>query len=805
MLRMPQRSAGYSIALLPLATVLLCAFSCCAETRAPKQCVAHWTDTPPVIDGRLDDAAWHQAPETGDFILVSTKNKRPQAPTFVRVLTDGKAIYLGLRCVEPNMDKVRVTQTNRDGSVWTDDSLEVVLDPNNGRTKLYHLIINSAGVQYDAEGTIKPPETSNDEPKWDGQWQSVCSRGAGEWYAEYRLPFEVFGISRTNGDCVGLNLGRGRVGAHREESSWSPTQTEYVNPAFLGELYLPEARGGVLRVDLPKALDRVRGDSQVDLNLAYTGGGIRQVRWSVSLDEAGNGVTQTGTLAVASGRSAKASIPLSLERPGESNLRLTVQDADSGRTLYRGFRSFKILPEIEIAEALYALSYQRAEARITVNLPPNAIKGARLRTSLLRQGDAVPLAAETVRVRSGQSNEFCFNLRGKEAGNYLLRVELLRGGRPISSADSRILPFAPNPAVGFDGNGFLTVAGKPWFPVGLYTVQAREGSHDAIMEEARQAGFNTTVFYAYTVETITPLLDAAQRHDLRAFVYPANPYRVRELKATREELVGEIQARMRHPALLGWSLVDEPEGIGVSSVETVRNYYQLVKETDPSHPCSLVIMSPGAAARYGNSADIVWIDPYPIPHSPVTYVSECMDGAHASVEKDKPVWTIPQAFDWSVWKTGKIDETHRPTPAEERCMTYLALVHGAKGIIYWAHTASKYYIRDYPEHWTALKSLAGELRDLSPVLLAPASRIKATPSPKSATLDLMVKELDGYAYIFAVNREPKSCLAQLSLDGAPTVSDIEVLFENRTLPRGRRGWADEFKPLEVHVYRVKTR
>jgi hypothetical protein len=758
-----------------------------------------------VIDGTLDDAAWHQAPEAGDFLLVSTENKRPQAPTFVKVLTDGKAIYLGFRCVEPRIEKVGVTQTNRDTSVWTDDSLEVVIDPNNGRTKLYHLIINSAGVQYDAEGTIKPPETSNDEPKWDGQWQSVCSRGSGEWYAEYRLPFDVFGISRTNGDCVGLNLGRTRVGAHREESSWSPTRTEYANPACLGELYLPEAQGGVLRVELPTVLDRVRGASLVNLNLANTGRGTRQVRWSCSLDGAGNGAMQTGELVASVGRSAKASIPLSLERPGESNLRLTVQDADSGRTLYRGLRSFKVLPEIEIVEALYALGYQRAEARITVNLPPSAIKGSRLRASLLRQGEGVPLATETVRVRSGQSNEFCFSLQGREAGNYLLRAELLRGGLPISSADSRILPFVPNPAVGFDVNGFLTVAGKPWFPVGLYTVQAREGSHDAIMEEARQAGFNTTVFYAYTVETITPLLDAAQRHDLRAFVYPANPYRVRELKATREELVGEIQARMRHPALLGWYLVDEPEGIGVSSVETVRNYYQLLKETDPSHPCSLVIMSPGAAARYGDSADIVWIDPYPIPHSPVTYVSECMDGAHASVEKDKPVWTIPQAFDWSVWKTGKIDETHRPTPAEERCMTYLALVHGAKGIIYWAHTASKYYIRDYPEHWTALKSLAGELRDLSPVILTPVSRIKAKLAPKSATVDLLVKELDGFAYVFAVNHEAERVQGKLILDGAQIASDIEVLFENRTLRQERRGWTDDFKPLEVHVYRVRTR
>ena len=792
----------------PLCLLLASLSFCCAlpNAPAPKHATASWTPSPPAIDGTLDEPAWRDAESLSGFVKVSHPEQRPLAPTTVRILCDSDALYLGFRCSEPLPDKILAKHKNHDDPVWGDDTVEIVLDPDNARSRLYHLIVNSVGARYDAEGKITPPETSNDEPKWDGVWTAACSRSGNEWVAEVRLPFKTFGIDPQHGACVGLNLGRGRVGAEREDSSWAPTRIQYVNPARLGELYIPSGPGRAkqpLRIQLPLNLDRVRGRASQKLELVNPAPSPALINWTASVRGGSNLLEHSGTATVPVGGASKVSLPLALEAIGPHQLHLSVRNSSSSETLYNGFRSFQVLPEIGISESLYALQYHRAEARVALHLPAKEIRGTLMETTLSRAGEAHPLETRIQRPRAGQTNAVCFDLKNREAGCYSISVRLLRGSEVVAAAESRPLPYCPNPLVGFDPNGFLTVDGKPWFPVGLYTIQAREGSHDAVMEEARKAGFNTTVFYAYTVETITPLLDAARRHDLRAFVYPANPFRVREHKASREELIGEIQARKHHPALLGWYLVDEPEGIGVASVQTVRDYYQLVKETDPSHPCSLVIMSPEAAANYGASADIVWIDPYPIPHSPVTYVSECMDGTRESVAVDKPIWTIPQAFDWSVWRTGKVDQVHRPTPAEERCMTYLALVHGAKGIVYWAHTASKYYIQDYPEHWTALKQLAGELQQLSPVLLTTNSMSKLQVTPKSATLDTMVKELNGDLYVFAVNREPAKVRAQFAFKRKGVLENVEVLFEERTLNTHGRRWTDEFKPLEAHVYRIR--
>lgn len=137
-------------------------------------------------------------------------------------------------------------------------------------------------------------------------------------------------------------------------------------------------------------------------------------------------------------------------------------------------------------------------------------------------------------------------------------------------------------------------------------------------------------------------------------------------------------------------------------------------------------------------------------------------------------------------------------------MTYLALVHGAKGIIYWVHTGSKYYIHDYPEHWEALKKIAGELRDLSPVLMTPDSKLQIETVPESATIDLMVKEARGEVYVFAVNREQKPCMAHFRVKDFMPSNQVDVAFEGRMLRfSDTLAWTDDFAPLGVHVYHFR--
>ncbi len=51
-------------------------------------------------------------------------------------------------------------------------------------------------------------------------------------------------------------------------------------------------------------------------------------------------------------------------------------------------------------------------------------------------------------------------------------------------------------------------------------------------------------------------------------------------------------------------------------------------------------------------------------------------------------------------------------------MTYLALTHGAKGLIYWCYYNLR-MLPQYQEMWNGMKKIGAEVRILEPALLSP--------------------------------------------------------------------------------------
>src|SRR6185436_10704541 len=144
------------------------------------------TSRPPIIDGRVDDAAWQQAAPTDVFTQQAPfDGAKPSERTQMRVLYDDDAIYLAFDCDQVNTPIIeRLTRRDRDSEsewVW------ILIDSRNEGKSAYQFAVNISGTI--ADGQIIDQTTYSFE--WDENWEGKSAHRAGGWSAEIKIPIRV--------------------------------------------------------------------------------------------------------------------------------------------------------------------------------------------------------------------------------------------------------------------------------------------------------------------------------------------------------------------------------------------------------------------------------------------------------------------------------------------------------------------------------------------------------------------------------------------------------------------------------------
>ena len=118
-----------------------------APSAGVREYVAHRATPAPVVDGRLDDAAWRQAPWTAPFVdIVGVARPAPRLLTRAKILWDDDYLYVGADLEEPD---VWGTLTEPDDTVWHDDDFELFVDPHGDGLAYYEVEINALGTILD--------------------------------------------------------------------------------------------------------------------------------------------------------------------------------------------------------------------------------------------------------------------------------------------------------------------------------------------------------------------------------------------------------------------------------------------------------------------------------------------------------------------------------------------------------------------------------------------------------------------------------------------------------------------------------
>jgi hypothetical protein len=114
--------------------------------------------------------------------------------------------------------------------------------------------------------------------------------------------------------------------------------------------------------------------------------------------------------------------------------------------------------------------------------------------------------------------------------------------------------------------------------------------------------------------------------------------------------------------------------------------------------------------------------------------------ARRTVSDEKPVWPVLQ---WYAYEGGRF-----PTPTEMRCMAFLAVAAGAKGLTWYSFYHG--YKTD-AAHWPDMQAIGRELRGVEDVVLAPEAQIRLETDPAEPPVEMLIKRGATGLHVVLVN------------------------------------------------------
>jgi hypothetical protein len=289
--------------------------------------------------------------------------------------------------------------------------------------------------------------------------------------------------------------------------------------------------------------------------------------------------------------------------------------------------------------------------------------------------------------------------------------------------------------------------------------------------------------------------------------------------------------------VIGWWMTpDEPDNAQPASgggygppvaPATLVTQYDSYKAADPTRPIYLGLgqgvaypayegrgSNPPPESEYVPASDIVAFDIYPYNNCSGDANEQVTCGEfwlNATGVDNLHMWSTRNQAVWTDFETTVInaDTTDGPTPTETASEVWLALIHGANGVIYfidsWNPSFREDAIFESSAMVTAVTALNMEITSLAPELNSanlPGMVTVTATSDASAPVDFMVKASGSALDVFAAVSRAGTATATFSVTGMTGNGVASVVGESRTIDVTAGKFSDEFAANGVHIYRI---
>lgn len=359
-------------------------------------------------------------------------------------------------------------------------------------------------------------------------------------------------------------------------------------------------------------------------------------------------------------------------------------------------------------------------------------------------------------------------------GDYTATAELRNASGVMATSEAKftVLDKAPNQVI-VDDDLALLVNGQPFFPIGIYHMQAED------LPAIAELGFNTVQGWEWGHEYAQNFLDAAQTNELKVILEMGNILR-------RSQEIPQLVAKFKnHPALLAWYVFDEPYEAQHLFCESVRDRFHAA---DPNHPTFMLSFAPERFRQEQTLGDIFSVDPYPLPNPMLTGVTKWTKQAVEATRGNRPVWLVNQSFGME-------------TPEQLRAMAYLSLVNGARGFLWYPWNdgeEEKKGLKHHPHLHATVKALTAEIKELAPLLLGQHRR---SFSLEGGNIHGIFLADENGRHLIAVNESPESSSGTIEIPGAPPSTVLKAKSGTSELSLSAGKVNLELGPYEVKHYR----
>jgi hypothetical protein len=227
-------------------------------------------ETPPVIDGRLDDLCWKLATVARDFSIAEDSQQFHPEQSVGRVCFDEDNIYISMECTVNELDKfkARLAAVNGEFKYGYGGVIEVFIDANHDKKSFQQCLLHANGtsIMTFTEGDVfltlnKTYLVSRSQ---------LTDKG---YNVEMSFPLAMLHLHPDTAEIWGFNLNRAHdlydedVDTNGLFSSWNPTKgMAFGSPELFGEL--------VMKADFSRFYWKVdfvseplAGDSKVQLRI----------------------------------------------------------------------------------------------------------------------------------------------------------------------------------------------------------------------------------------------------------------------------------------------------------------------------------------------------------------------------------------------------------------------------------------------------------------------------------------------------------------------------------------------------------